>query len=723
MLNNQHNLVDVNDDLEDDDEEQESWLPGWKDIPKLMELKQNFKHGSVYRDENLSRIDEWLDNFHIRGKAKIKPPKGFSGVQPKLIRKQAEWRYAPLSEPFLATPDLFVANPVTWEDKEAAMQHQLVLNNQFSTVIDRVAFIDEYIRTAVDEGTVFVRVGWRFEEAAVEQDEPQYRFVDISVEADGEQDMANLQAAREGMMHHKPEWEAALEHSMRGGKPLKPEFVKYISTTKKKTIVNQPTVEVIPTHNLTVDPTCNGVLDNAQFLVYAFETSLAELTKAGKYHDLDKLPVSPSTNRNTTTDIKTFGDQSFNFSDKQQAKIVAYEYWGYHDVHKDGSMVPFVATWVGDVLIRMEDNPFPDGKFPFVSVQYLPVRKSIYGEPDGALIEDNQKIVGAITRGMVDIIGRSANGQTGVAKGALDVPNKRRYDAGMDYEFNNNVRPENSFYMHKFPEIPQSAPLMLQLQNNEADSFTGVKAFSGGLSGDALGRTSAAGVRGVLDAASKREVNILRRLAAGMIAIGNKIIAMNTEFLDEREIIRVTNEDFIEIQRDKLVGRFDLKLTISTAEEDQAKAEELAFMLQTVGQTIGTELAQKILADIARLRKMPDLAKKIDNYKPQPDPLEQRLRELEVAFKETEIMERQAKAKETMANAELIMSKVNTESAKATNLQANTDMTNLEMIEQESGTKQERDIEAIQAQAKGNMQRDLFGRSLDTIMPKAKPGA
>ncbi|MFR7882255.1 MAG: hypothetical protein ACLU5J_12890 [Christensenellales bacterium] len=38
------------------------------------------------------------------------------------------------------------------------------------------------------------------------------------------------------------------------------------------------------------------------------------------------------------------------------------------------SLVPFVATWVGDTLIRMELNPFPDEKLPFVLVQYLPVK-------------------------------------------------------------------------------------------------------------------------------------------------------------------------------------------------------------------------------------------------------------------------------------------------------------------------------------------------------------
>lgn len=33
-------------------------------------------------------------------------------------------------------------------------------------------------------------------------------------------------------------------------------------------------------------------------------------------------------------------------------------------------------------------------------------------------------------------------------------------------------------YMHTYPEIPQSAGLMLQIQNQEAEALTGVKTYS-----------------------------------------------------------------------------------------------------------------------------------------------------------------------------------------------------------------------------------------------------
>jgi len=90
--------------------------------------------------------------------------KGRSSIQPKLIRKQAEWRYSSLAEPFLSTEDLFNTAPVTYEDRTGAIQNGLVLNNQFNTKIQKVRFIDDYVHTAVAEGTVIVRVGWDFEE-------------------------------------------------------------------------------------------------------------------------------------------------------------------------------------------------------------------------------------------------------------------------------------------------------------------------------------------------------------------------------------------------------------------------------------------------------------------------------------------------------------------------------------------------------------------------------
>ena len=682
-------------------------LTNWKNAPTIKDLKQDYSDAKPSHSAQITKINEWLDNLNVTGKAKVKSPEGNSKIVPKLIRKQAEWRYAALSEPFLSTDDLFNVSPVTWEDRDAARQNQLLLNNQINTKIDKVAFIDEYVRTAVDEGTVIVQVGWSFVEEEYEED-----VKDIEYRVNPELGPMHEHLAQ--MRQESPsqwatdvpeELKQAHELTLENGQPIEPVVIGSHKETKTRAVRNQPTLDVCSVHNVVFDPTCMGDYTKARFAVKSFETSLSELRSEGKkYQNLDHINVGTNSILGTPDHTSPGNGQTFNFNDEPRKKFVAYEYWGYFDFDGTGVVKPFVATWVGDTLIRMEGNPFPDQSLPFVVEQYLPVRKENYGEPDGALLEDNQLVIGAVTRGMIDIMGKSANGQTGVRKDMLDATNRRKFDKGQDYEYNANVDPRQGVYMHTYPEIPMSAQLMLQMQNMDAESLTGVQGFSGGISGAGLGDV-AVGVRGALDAASKRELGILRRLSNGVVKIGRKMIAMNAEFLSDEEVIRVTNEEFVAVRRDDLAGRFDLKLSISTAEEDDNKAKELGFMLQTIGPNMDPSLSQMILGDIARLRKMPDLAKKIEDYKPQPDPLVQRKAELEIELLEAQIANERAHANERMADAQLTTTKAGTETVKQGQIKSDTDLKNLDFVEQESGVKQERDLQkqGAQARAQGQM--------------------
>ena len=122
---------------------------------------------------------------------------------------------------------------------------------------------------------------------------------------------------------------------------------------------------------------------------------------------------------------------------------------------------------------------------------------------------------------------------------------------------------------------------------------------------------------------------------------------------------------------------------------------------------------------------MPDLAKKIEDYVPQPDPIAQEMQMLEMEELKATIMERQAAAQERMAQAQLNMAKAGTEQVKQGNIQSTTDLNNLDLIEQESGVKQERELEKSKAQAKGNMQLKLFEKTLDGALNPTdapKPG-
>ena len=676
-------------------------LTTWAKEPTVSQLRQDLLDAKSAHDTHVSNVKRWLDNLQAKNVAGFKKTPGRSSIIPKLIRKQAEWRYAALSEPFLSTDDLFNVLPMTYEDRNSALQNGLVLNNQINTQLNKTKFIDEYVRAAVNEGSVIVRVGWEYltEKQTVTVPQIEYRAAPQALPMMQQLDQLQQVSPQE---YQNQEAELLQAHALyrQHGVPYLPAVVGEQEEEIEKVLVNRPTLKVCDHRNVIVDPSCEGDMSNAKFVIYGFETSLSELRKAGLYTNLDRINVDGSSPL-SQPDYSSVDESNFNFSDESRKRIVAYEYWGFWDIDGSGITKPIVATFVNNTMIRLAENPYPDQAIPFVIVPYLPVAKSVYGEPDGELLEDNQKIVGAVTRGMIDILGRSANGQIGIRKDALDVTNRRKFERGMDYEFNTNVDPRQAIFMHTYPEIPQSVQFMLGMQNAEAESLTGVKAFNNGVTGQGLGDT-AASVRGALDAASKRELGILRRLADGMIQIGRKIIAMNAEFLSEEEVVRVTNEQFVTVRRDDLAGNFDLRLTISTAEEDNQKAQELAFMLQTLGPNEDPKIRTMVLADICRLRKMPDLAQRLESYQPQPDPLAQEKAQLEVELLKAQIANERAKAMSYQASAQLDQAKVGTEQAQAREIHSNSDLKDLDYVEQESGVKQERDLQKQRQQAEAN---------------------
>ena len=694
----------------------------WKNEPTLENLKENYTDASSDKSAHVNNVNNWLDKLHVRNGAKMKASKTRSTVQPKLIRKQAEWRYPALSEPFLSTENIFTVEPVTFEDKQSAIQNSLILNNQFNTKINKVDFIDEYVRTAVEEGTVIVRVGWEYEEEINEVEVPVFEFIqsnDPNIIQAHQQLHELMQSNPEEFQNSvSPEMQQAHKLSMENNVPMEPVQVDIVTEEQVTVLKNEPTLEVCDYKSMSIDPSCKGNLQKAGFVVFSFETSLSELKKEGdRYKNLDQINTNSSSILDA--DDSEADVSNFNFKDEPRKKFIAHEYWGLWDIEGTGKVKPIVATWVDGTIIRMEENPFPDQEHPFVKVQYLPVRKSNYGEPDGELLIENQNIIGAVTRGVIDIMGRSANGQVGSRKDALDITNKRKFDKGFDYEYNPSVGdPRTAFYMHTFPEVPRSAEYVLNAQNDDAEGLTGVKAFAGGLNGGSLG-DSVGGIKSTLSASSKREIGILRRLSNGIIQIGRKFISMNAEFLSEEEVVRLSNDEFVPVRRDDLQGKVDLKLSISTAEDDAEKAQELSFMLQTTAQSMGNEFSQIILADIARLRKMPVLEKAIKEFQPQPDPMAQKKAELEIVLLEAQIANERSKAIENNAAARLDLARETTEGAKAENLNSDTDLKNLEFVEQETGTNQERNLQLSREQANANSQLKV----LDSLLKPTPEGA
>lgn len=609
----------------------------------LTAFKADMQAADNLRIEQVAKVEQWRKEYN--GEKYGNEQKGKSELVSRDIKRQDEWQHASVKDPFVADVDIVKCSPVTFEDRQSAEQNELVLNYQFARQFPRYRFMTDVIKLFYKEGTVVVKTGWRYEDEEQPVELPEYAFNPFTNE---------------------------------------PEIIGYKMSKQLKVLVNQPDATVCRIEDTYLDPTAEGDPQKARFMIHRYESDLSTLRKAGKYKNLKKLAleVAGVSTSAAEADFDPTDDTEFTFEDKPRKKLLVYEYWGFYDMDGDGEAEPIVCTWVGDTIIQLENNPFPDQELPFLVIANNSIPFKQYGEANAELIGDNQKIATAIKRGILDNMANSNNGQKGIRTGSLDQINKKRFLNGKNFEFQGTAA---DFYDGSYNQIPQSVFNVLEMTGNESESMLGVKSFSGGITGAGLGST-ATSARGALDAVSVRRLDIVRNLAENLIKpLMRKWMAYNSEFLQPEEVIRITNDEFVPIKRDDLKGMVDIQVDVSTAEDNAQKAQELEFLLQTLGQTMDPGMMKLITVQISKLHRMPDLAKAIEEYEPQPDPLTQRMRELEVRKLEVEIMERESRARENYVDVEAKQAKAALDRAKTVNLQSDTDNKDLDFTRKAQG--------------------------------------
>jgi hypothetical protein len=609
----------------------------------LSALKADLKAADLLKRDQDAVIAKWKAEYN--GDPYGNEKKGKSAIVSRDIKKQSEWQHATIVDPFVSTSDVIKCIPITWEDEEAARQNELLLNTQFCRKFDRFNFMSKAVKVLDREGTLVVQTGWDYE--------------DEEVTTTAEMVVVDPETGMEVIVEQE-----------------------VTETIVKK---NQPTAKVCRNEDIYIDPTCQDNLDNAQFVIYRYETDLSSLKKDGRYKNLEQVAKVGRED----FDFDPPDETEFRFSDEPRKKMVVYEYWGNYDMNGDGIAEPIVCAWINDVIIRLQSNPYPDGKPPFIVVPFNSVPFKIHGEANAEMIGDNQKVKTAIIRGIIDNMAQSNNGQVAVRKGALDQVNRKKFLAGANFEYNGSP---NDFWQGSYNNIPGSAFDMIGLMNNEIESITGTKSFSGGINSGSLGST-ATGARGALDATATRRMNIVRNIAENLVKpLIRKWMSYNSEFLEDEEVIRVTNSEFVPVRKDDLDGKIDLDITIATAEDNAAKSQELSFLLQTLGPNEDPAIRRTIMADIMELMRMPEQAKRIRDYQPQPDPVQEQLKQLELERLvleneklKADIQDRLARANENTIDAQLKMNKAAVEAAKARKLTSEADMTDLKFIKEDEG--------------------------------------
>jgi hypothetical protein len=145
------------------------------------------------------------------------------------------------------------------------------------------------------------------------------------------------------------------------------------------------------------------------------------------------------------------------------------------------------------------------------------------------------------------------------------------------------------------------------------------------------------------------------------------------------------------------------------------------------------EMQKMILSEIAKLKKMPDLSKAIKEFQPQPDPMEEQLKQMQMQLLEAQIANEQAKAQqgqataqlnmarieEVMAKVEELLAKAGTEGAKARALNSGADMTDLDFLQKQEGTQ----FKQRMAEKDKDFELELGRKAADSLLSPDTPNA
>ena len=136
-------------------------------------------------------------------------------------------------------------------------------------------------------------------------------------------------------------------------------------------------------------------------------------------------------------------------------------------------------------------------------------------------------------------------------------------------------------------------------------------------------------------------------------------------------------------------------------------------MMQTMGNNLPIDVTTLLLAKFFELRKLPDISKIMENYKPAPDPIAEEMKLLELERQKALVRDENAQADLRTAQAQLQMAKIQTELALARQMGSNADQADLDFIEQESGVKQARDLEKQGAQARAQTEMSIANKQME----------
>lgn len=263
--------------------------------------------------------------------------------------------------------------------------------------------------------------------------------------------------------------------------------------------------------------------------------------------------------------------------DKSRTQYWVNECYGRYDVDGDNVSEDMIVTVIGDKIVRREENDLERAHFAVLSP--YPDQYQITGKTIDDAIGELQDIKVAMYRQIILNIANNNDRQAIVSEENLhptDLAENRKYMRAVNMQ-GKSVRDVVEF----MPESPLSSAVFPVLQEIDRikENRTGVTKYNqGGDAGD-LNKT-ATGITAIMGAANQRIEMIARMFSeTGVVDLFKMLVEMNTRYISQDVVIRLTNGKMLNVRPDDLKGEYDLDVAAGVGAGQRQEATQNMMLL------------------------------------------------------------------------------------------------------------------------------------------------
>ena len=486
----------------------------------------------------------------------------------KDVKTTCEWILASMVEVFTGSDEPLSVKGVNVEDDAVAEKIQQLIRYQLEKKNDYHHFCMNELKYALSENFGVAKVWWKREEKRTLME----MMLDIN------DDVAILALADR---FAKRQIEVTAMEDIKGTQDLL--RVEYEEIVIK---ANHPVLEYIPSSELRYTPDA-ATLQDCKFVAHRKVVRGDYLKRKeldGIYKDVDKAieEFGRGDTRPTLLDQRNDEDRADlkgkpSDSDNASKEVELYEAYLWVDYNNDGIFENIIVHAVGNHLLRVVKNDFEFPPFFICCSEYDP--NAVFNKDSFSdNLEQLQDLKTAIMRQIITNVAKNNSPRIFVNEQGLDV------DALQSNEEIILVQGDPNTKVMVPPSLPLSSLSMevINYAQTEIEARSGSTRYNQGLDSNALNKT-ATGITAILGQAEKRNKMVARSIAERFfIPIYRFLILLNQKYLEEEQMVRLTNEN-VRIRREDIEIDYDLIINVGQgAGTREAQIQYLMLVLQQI---------------------------------------------------------------------------------------------------------------------------------------------